>query len=99
MPRFDRHGDASAEQNDLHIPSEGSVDDAAMADAAAALRKVEVEAVQPEPEIAEASSFDAFRLESMNIDELRVVAKELDVPDRATITEKYDLIAAIRQRL
>jgi hypothetical protein len=35
----------------------------------------------------------------MNIDELRVEAKELDIPERATITEKDELIAAIRQRL
>jgi hypothetical protein len=99
MPRYDRQGDALAEHNDQHVPSEDSVDDAALEDAAAALRKVEVEAAQPEPEISGDSSFDVYRLESMNIDKLRVVAKELDVPERATITDKDDLIAAIRQRL
>ncbi len=36
---------------------------------------------------------------SMNVDKLRAAAKALDVPDRAAITEKDDLIAAIRQRL
>ena len=71
-PHFDRHADASAEQNDLHSASVGSVDEAAMDDAAEALREVEVEAAQPEPEIADVSTLDAVRLESMNIDELRV---------------------------
>jgi hypothetical protein len=98
-PHFDRHVNSSAEQNALHTATADGVNDEAIEDAAEALREVEVEAAQPEPEIPDAASFDPSQLDYMNIDELRVVAKELDVPDRATITEKDELIAAIRQRL
>jgi hypothetical protein len=98
-PHFDRYADASAEQNDLRAPSAGGVEEAAMEVAAEALREAEVEAAQPVPDIPDTSTLDAVRLESMNIDELRLVAKELDIPDRATITEKDELIAAIRQRI
>jgi hypothetical protein len=98
-PHYDRHADDSAEQNDLHAVTAGSVDEGALDHAAAALREVELQAAQPEPAVPPVSSLDADDLEAMNIDELRVVAKELDVPDRATITEKDELIAAIRQRL
>jgi hypothetical protein len=97
-PHYDRHADPSAAQNDAHIAAAGGIDEAAMDVAAEALREVEVEAAQPEPEIPDVSSLDAIELESMNIDELRLVAKELDIPDRATITEKEELLAAIRQR-
>jgi hypothetical protein len=97
-PHFDRYAAPSAEQNDLPEPS-GAVDEDAMDDAAAALRGVEVEAAQPEPEIPDLTTLTLDQLEGMNIDELRVVAKELDVTDRATITEKDELIAAIRQRM
>jgi Rho termination factor, N-terminal domain len=99
MPHYDRHADASAEQNDLHTASPGGLDETAIDGAAEALRHVEVEAAQPEPDVPDVSTLDAVRLESMNIDALRVVAKELDIPDRATITDKDELIAAIRQRL
>ena len=96
-PHYDRHADASAEHNALHKPSGGGVDEDSLENAAERLRAVEVEAAQPE--IPDVSSLDPSQLEATNIDELRAVAKELDVPDRATITEKDELIAAIRQRL
>jgi len=98
-PHYDRYVDPNAEQNDLHMASADGVGDEAMDDAAEALREVEVEAAQPEPEIPDLSSLDPAQLDSMNIDELRAIARELDIPDRATITEKDELIAAIRQRL
>ena len=96
-PHYDRHTDVFAEQNALHTPSGAGVEEAAMDDAAEALRGVEVEAAQPE--IPDVSSLEPSQLDSMNIDELRAVAKELHVPDRTTITDKDELLAAIRQRL
>jgi hypothetical protein len=96
-PHYDRFANASAEQNDLHEPAIGGPDDDAMEDAAEALRQAEVEAVQPD--VPDVSSLDPSQLEQMSIDELRVVAKELDVPDRAQITEQEELIAAIRRYL
>jgi hypothetical protein len=98
MPHYDRHADPSAEQNQFDEP-EGAVDEAAMDDAAESLRAVEIQAVRPEPEVPDVSTLDAADLEHMSIDELRVVAKKLDVPDRGKITEQDELIAEIRKRL
>jgi hypothetical protein len=67
-----------------------------MEDAAEALRQVEVEAVQPDPDV---SSLSASQLDEMSIDELRAVARVLDVPERSKITEQDELIEAIRRRL
>ena len=71
-------------------------DNEAMEDAAEALRQAEVEAVQPEPDV---SSLSASKLDQMSIDELRAVARVIDVPDRSKITEQDELIEAIRRRL
>jgi hypothetical protein len=71
-------------------------DDEAMEGAAEALRQVEVDAVQPDPDV---SSLSASKLDEMSIDELRAVARVLDVPDRSKITEQDELIEAIRRRL
>jgi Rho termination factor, N-terminal domain len=98
MPHYDRHADASAEQNEFHETG-GAVDEAAMEDAAEAIRAAEILAVRPDPDIPDLSTLDASKLERMSIDELRVVAKQLDVPDRSKITEQDELIAAIRERL
>jgi hypothetical protein len=38
-------------------------------------------------------------LEALSIDDLRVLASELHVPERSKITEKSELIAEIRRRL
>jgi hypothetical protein len=92
-PHYDRHSvitAPNAPQNELG----GGPDEDAMDDAAQALRQAEVEAVQPD-----ISAHDRAHLENMSIDELRALAASLDVPDRATITEQDDLIAAIKQRL
>jgi hypothetical protein len=97
MPHFDRHADASAEQNNLHTTTVGGVDDAALRGAAEALREVEVEAVQHE--VPDASPVNASQLDAMNIDQLRALAQEIDVADRETITERDDLIAAIKRLL
>jgi hypothetical protein len=99
MPHYDRHADASAEQNQVHESTAGGVDTDAVEDAAEAIRDAEIQAVRPDPEIPDLLAIDAAQLESMSIDELRVVAKQLDVPDRSKITEQDDLIAAIKQRL
>ena len=96
MPHYDRHADASAEQNDfIDSPSNEFDEDAAEA-AAEVLREADIEAAQEE---FDASSVDAAKLDGMSIDELRLIAKQLDVPDRERITEQDELIAAIRRRL
>ena len=51
------------------------------------------------PCVPDLDSLDASQLEHMSIDELRVVAKALDVPGRAQITEQDELIEAIRRCL
>jgi hypothetical protein len=72
--------------------------EAAIEDAAAALREVEVEAVQDlgQSKIAAPSSRD---LDSMSIDDLRKLAAKLDIPDLGQIVEKDKLVAAIRLRM
>lgn len=92
-PHYDRHADAAAEQNQFAVGA--GPDDAAMDEAAESLREAEIEAVQPE--VPDVSSLDPSQLDYMNIDELRAIAKELDVPDRGQITDKDELVAAIRQ--
>jgi hypothetical protein len=67
-----------------------------MEDAAEALRQAEVEAVQPDPDV---NSLNASELDQMSIDELRAVARVLDVPERSKITEQDELLEAIRRRL
>src|SRR5262245_43237293 len=76
-------------------PGQGKGPDAAtMDDAAKAWPSEEVAADSNQPINANS---DGVELDAMNIDELRVVAKELDVPQRETITDRDDLIAAIRK--
>ncbi len=65
-----------------------------MEDAAQALREVEVEAVRPMK--APSQEYD---LGSMSIDDLRSFAAKLNVPDRGAMTQRAQLIAAIRARL
>jgi hypothetical protein len=96
-PHYDRHTDLAGEQA---TPRDGlgiGPDEEAMENAAEALREAEVEAVLPE--IPDVSTLTPSDLDQMSIDELRAVANELDVPDRATIIERDELIAAIRPRL
>jgi len=70
------------------------VDEAAMADAAEAIREVEVDAAD-----TELDDFSREKLVHMTIDELRIVAKLLDVPGREQITEQSDLVEAIERSL
>jgi hypothetical protein len=98
MPHYDRHADPSAEQNQL-ADDTGPIDEADMEDAAEAIREVEVKAVRPEPDVPDPSSLDANDLEQMSIDDLRVIAQRLDIPDRSKITEQDELVAEIRKRL
>jgi hypothetical protein len=65
-------------------------DDEAIEDAAEALRQAEIEAALPD-----LNSLDWAQLKRMSIDELRAVAKVVDVPGRAQITEQDELIEAI----
>lgn len=70
------------------------LDEGAMVDAAEAIRETEVAATEPD-----ASNLNKEKLLHMNIDELRAVAKRLDVPDREKITEQDELVAAIQRCL
>jgi hypothetical protein len=97
--RLMAHGDQGKHGSRLPAKSSprgegGGPEPAAIEEAAEALRKVEIEAVDPGP-----FQTVGVDLDSMNIDQLRVVAKQLDVPDRETITESDELVAAIRQHL
>jgi hypothetical protein len=78
------------------------VDEAAMADAAEAVREVEVDAAEADAEgkeTMESAQLNREKLVHMNIDELRIVAKQLDVPDRESITDQDELVAAIQKCL
>jgi hypothetical protein len=92
-PHYDRRSDFTGSAVAQRQPNV-QPDDASLEDAAKAIRAAEIEAVQPSVSLE-----DRSRLESLSIDELRKLAAELDVPDRAQITEQDELIAAIRQRL
>ncbi len=70
------------------------LDEGAMADAAEAVRAAEVEAVDPDTE-----GLTKDKLLHMNIDELRNLAKTLDIPGRESITEQDELLAAIQRCL
>lgn len=70
------------------------LDEAAMADAAEAVRAAELEAVGPD-----ISTLDKEKLRHMNIDELRAIANQLDVPNREIITEQEELVAEILRSL
>ena len=97
MPRYDRHSDRSGAS--LIRPSRSEAPSgSAIFKAAEALRETELEAAQPEAMRAEGGS-KVDDLETMSVDELRVLASKLDLPNRAQITEQDELIAAIRQRL
>lgn len=72
------------------------LDEGAMADAAEAIRETEIAAAEPELDPANLSK---EKLLHMNIDELRNVAKQLDVPDRGKITDQDELVAAIQRCL
>jgi hypothetical protein len=97
---YNRHSDDSVNQDAGQGVLGAGPDDASMEDAAEALRQAEVEAVRPDvTDLPDDSSLTPSKLDQMNIDELRIVAKQLDVPDRGKITDRDDLIAAIRARL
>jgi hypothetical protein len=97
---YNRHTDDTVKMEAGQSVLGGGPDDAAMDVAAEALRQTEVEAVRPDvTDLPDDSSLTPSKLDQMNIDELRDVAKQLDVPDRGKITDRDDLIAAIRARL
>jgi len=95
-PHYDRNADPSAEQNQFVEPTDRPFDDAAIDDAAAALREADLESAQEE---LDAESVDSSKLDRMSIDDLRNLAKQLGVPNRSTITDQVELVAAIRRRL
>ena len=71
------------------------LDDAAMCDAAEAVRAAELEAIENDDVDSDDTDLDSTHLESMSIDDLRIVAELLEVPDRARIIDRNALIAAI----
>jgi hypothetical protein len=95
-PHFDPNSGPSAEKNQFVETSSIDLNDTVVEGAAEALRQADLEAAQEEFDL---SSLKLADLERMTIDELRVVAKQLDVPDRASIIEQDELIAAIRRRM
>jgi hypothetical protein len=95
-PHYDRQFDSSADTDKFDSSPGGPLDDAAAENAAGALREAEIEAAQEE---SDAPKVDNSRLEQMSIDELRALARELEIPDRGTIIEQDELIVEIRKRL
>jgi hypothetical protein len=81
-----------------------------LADAAEAIRAAELEAVRTDEsddgtnnsslaDVLESMKLTESDLQSMTIDELRALANGLDIPDRAAITEKSELVDEIVRRL
>jgi hypothetical protein len=95
-PHYDRHIDLTGNAESSEASPGGPLDDAAAENAAGALREVEIEAAQEDSDVP---NVDSSRLEQMTIDELRVLARKLDIPDRGTIIEQDELIEEIRKRL
>jgi hypothetical protein len=95
-PHYDRHADPSAEQNDFSESPNDELDDEAAEVAAEALRAADIESAQEE---FDAASVDVAKLDRMSIDDLRVLARQLDVPNRSTIIDRDELVAAIGRRL
>jgi len=94
--------DGKVNRNAMFEEEMNYVDEAAMADAAEAVREVEVDAAEAEAagkEVPDVSQLNKEKLLHMNIDELRIVAKQLEVPDRESITDQDELVAAIQRSL
>jgi hypothetical protein len=70
-----------------------------MAYAAESLRAADVESVQEDLRAADPAGITPEQLEGMSIDELRALAAEFGVPERAQITEQDERIAEIKKRL
>jgi hypothetical protein len=84
-----RPGVPAAEAAD-HVP------EASLASAAEAVRQAEIDAAERLPPPPPLSWAELGRL---NIDQLRAVAGELDVPNLGEIVDRYELIAEIRRRM
>jgi hypothetical protein len=93
-PHYDRNFGATKDspKNDggFETPDAKAIDGAAEA-----LREVELESAQPVNPSAYAEDRD---LDAMSIDELREFAASLNVPHRAQLVSRDELIAAIRGR-
>lgn len=92
-PHYQRHKFRSTPPAATGVLDRGPNNEA-LSSAAEVLREAEVEGVR-----SSATEAATPRLEELSVDELRKLAAELDVPNRAQITEQDDLIKAIRQRL
>jgi hypothetical protein len=91
-PHYDRNFGATQE-----LPGNGERGETPNADAidgaAEALREAELESAQPVKRISQCEVED---LDAMSIDELREFAASLNVPHRAQLVSRDELIAAIR---
>jgi hypothetical protein len=93
-PHYDRNLGATQE-----LPGNGERGDTPDAEAidgaAEALREAELESAQPGKRVASGEDEDEV-LDAMSIDELREFAASLNVPYRAQLVSRDELIAAIR---
>ena len=100
-PHYQRPLDSSMAPAEVGPPpsKQNMLDQDVIEDAAESLREADLEAVQSTSAQKADRPDRTANLEDWNIDELRSLAAELDIPDRAQIVETDDLIAAIRMRL
>ncbi len=93
-PHYDRNFGATRESSgndgNVEAPDANAIDGAAEA-----LREVELESAQPANTFTYLEDED---LDAMSIDELREFAASLNVPHRAQVVSRDELIAAIRGR-
>jgi len=94
-PHYDRNF-AAPQESLQNVAVDVATDEEVVEEAAGALREVEVEAASvsslPSPPAKEDD------LNMMSIDELRQLAASLDVPNRAQVISRDELLAAIRIR-
>jgi hypothetical protein len=98
MPHYNSHYTRAGAANAEPLALANVTDELAIEEAAEAIRRAELEAA-PDPPEPDPSAIRPADLEQMSIDDLRVLARKLDVPGRSQITEQQELIDEIRRRL
>ena len=99
MPHYDRSAPKTfASESADHV----SGGDQELVDAAAALRETEIEAAGEQAVGAasgtgERATSVADDFDAMSIDELRLLAAELNVPNRELLVQRAEFIAALRR--
>ncbi len=97
MPHYDRHSRVNESFSSSERGESDSIfddDRDVLGDAAQALREVEVEAVRPAKRAGKEHDFS-----SLSIEDLHTFAAKLNVPTREAMTQRAQLIAAIRAHL